>query len=64
MLTQNARKEVLLSGVRWANNILVELGSNHARAVSHAGADQLRVAIAALAEAESEFQKASVKEEI
>lgn len=63
MLTQNARKELLLAGVRWANNILVELGSNHARAVSHDGADQLRVAIAALSEAECHFQKASVKQE-
>ena len=51
------RKEVVLTGLRFANNILVEILSNHARAVNVAGADKLREAVSLLADAEREFRQ-------
>jgi hypothetical protein len=51
------RREILLTGVRWTNNILVEILSKHARAVSNEGADSLAKAIQYLAEAERAFRR-------
>ena len=50
------RREVLLHGCRWANNILVEILGNHAATVSVAGRNKLRDAIALLEEAIREFR--------
>ena len=56
-MDKEARQEVVIAGVRWANNILVEVLSNHARAVSGKGAGCLREAISKLAEADREFRR-------
>jgi len=53
------RQEVVVSGVRWANNILVEVLSNYARSVSVSGADKLRQAVSLLDEAGREFRIAA-----
>ena len=50
------RREVLLHGCRWANNILVEILGNHAAFISVAGRNKLRDAIALLEEAFREFR--------
>ena len=47
---------VVLNGIRWANNILVEILSNHARNVDDIGADLLRDAVSKLREAEARFR--------
>jgi len=55
-MNPETRQEIVMAGVRWANNILVEVLSNHARAVSPSGADKLRQAISLLDEASREFR--------
>jgi hypothetical protein len=56
-MDKDTRQEIVLHGVRWANNILAEVLSNHARHVSKEGADLLREAISILADAAEEFRK-------
>jgi hypothetical protein len=51
------RREIVLHGVRWATNILVEVLSNHAAAVSASGRKFLAEAVSKLQEAEAEFRK-------
>lgn len=55
-MNPETRQEIVMAGVRWANNILVEVLSNHARAVSPSGADKLRQAVSLLDEASREFR--------
>jgi hypothetical protein len=54
---KNIRREIVLHGLRWATNILVEVLSNHASAVSESGRKILAEAVSKLGEAEAEFRK-------
>lgn len=58
-MNPETRQEIVMAGVRWANNILVEVLSNHARAVSPSGADKLRQAVSLLDEASRDFRNRS-----
>jgi hypothetical protein len=51
------RQEIVLHGVRWANNILVEILANHAAAVSKEGRQALADAIRKITEAENHFRQ-------
>jgi hypothetical protein len=57
MKKDRVRTEIVLHGLRWANNILVEILANHAAAVSKSGSKILSDAVAKLNQAEGEFNK-------
>lgn len=56
-IQNETRQELVLHGIRWANNILVELLANHAAAVSKEGRTALAEAIRNITEAETHFRK-------
>jgi hypothetical protein len=55
-MDQETRKEITLHGIRLANNILVEVLSNHAAAVNVEGRKYLSEAVKLIAKADSEFR--------
>lgn len=56
MLTKEARIEVVGHGIRWTNNILAELISQHGEHVGDAVRTHLRTAITALNAADTELR--------
>ena len=56
-MSKETRLHLILAAIRWANNILVEVLSDHARQVSPSGADKLREVVSLLADTEREFRK-------
>ena len=56
-MLKETRLYLVLAAIRWANNILVEVLSDHARQVSLSGADKLREVVSLLADTEREFRK-------
>ena len=51
-MTLEVRKEILLHGLRWAGNILVEVLSNHARSINPEAADLVAKASSLIEEAQ------------
>jgi hypothetical protein len=56
-MNNELRRELLLHGLRWATNILVEVLTCHAQAISLTGRNKLAEAVTKLTEAEQEFSK-------
>jgi len=56
-MKKEVRAEIILHGLRWATNILVEILANHAAAVSESGRKFLTEAVSKLEEASAEFRK-------
>ena len=59
-MTLETRQEIVLHAVRWCNNILTEVLSNHASAVSVDGRGHLSNTLTELQKAEDSFRKAEV----
>ena len=57
-MTKETRQEVVLHAVRWCNNILTEVLSNHASAVSPEGRNHLSTTLEELQKAEDDFRRA------
>jgi len=57
VMRKEVRAEIVLHGLRWATNILVEILANHAAAVSESGRKFLTEAVGKLEEAAAEFRK-------
>ena len=54
---RDAALPVLLNGMRWANNILVEVLSQYARSIDSEGAKLLAECVSKLADAERVFRE-------
>ena len=57
VVEEAVRQEIVLHGLRWAQNILSEILMNHAAAVNLKGRGELSEAVSHLNEAEGHFRK-------